>query len=67
MMKARFAEIPFVLHYDQKLSDSKMVSSITTLGYFVLILKCIYPWGKTGKQWLQAIQRRNENKQLGET
>lgn len=55
MMGARFAEIPFVLRYDQKLSQSKMISSITTLGYFVLILKYIYPWGETGKRWQQMI------------
>ncbi len=51
MLGARFAEIPFVLRYDQKLSQSKMLSSITTLGYFVLILKYIYPWGEINKRW----------------
>jgi len=55
MMNARFAEVPFVLRYDQKLSQSKMISSITTLGYFVLILKYIRPWGKTGRRWQQMI------------
>lgn len=49
-MKARFAEIPFVLHYEQKQSASKMLSSITTLGYFVLAFKYIYPWGNIEKQ-----------------
>lgn len=48
-MKARISEIPFVLHYDQKKSTSKMLSSITTLGYLVLTLKYIYPWGKVNK------------------
>ena len=51
MMGARFAEVPFVLRYDQKLSDSKMLSSLTTVGYLVLILKYIYPWGIEGKRW----------------
>lgn len=62
MMGARFAEVPFVLRYDQKLSSSKMLSSITTLGYFVLILKYIYPWGETGKRWQQMIRELHEQK-----
>lgn len=74
LMKAKFAEIPFVLHYEQKLSSSKMLSSITTLGYFVLILKYIYPWGKTGKEWqnmIRELHRQNretqpKNEQRGE-
>ena len=32
---AKFAEVPFELRYDQKVSDSKMISSITTLGYIL--------------------------------
>ncbi len=55
MMGARFAEVPFVLRYDQKQSDSKMLSSITTLGYAILILKYIYPWGPQAKRWLREI------------
>jgi len=62
MMGARFAEIPFVLHYDRKLSNSKMLSSITTLGYLVLILKYIYPWGETGKRWQRLIRAWHEKK-----
>jgi len=45
MLGARFTEIPFVLRYDQKKSSSKMVSSITTLGYLVLVLLYHWPWG----------------------
>jgi dolichol-phosphate mannosyltransferase len=63
MMGARFTEVPFVLRYDQKLSQSKMLSSITTLGYFVLILKYIYPWGETGKRWQRMIRELREQKQ----
>jgi dolichol-phosphate mannosyltransferase len=62
MLGARFAEVPFVLRYDQKFSESKMLSSITTLGYFVLILKYIYPWGKAGKRWQQKIRALREQK-----
>jgi dolichol-phosphate mannosyltransferase len=45
MLGARFAEIPFVLRYDQKLSGSKMVGSITTFGYFTMALLYHWPWG----------------------
>lgn len=65
MMGARFAEIPFVLRYDQKFSTSKMLSSITTLGYFVLILKSIYPWGDIAKSWLRDIEALRAQKAEG--
>ncbi|WP_435166708.1 glycosyltransferase family 2 protein [Candidatus Pelagibacter bacterium nBUS_28] len=42
---ARFGEIPFELRYDQKVSDSKMVSSITTLGYIVMTILYHWPFG----------------------
>jgi dolichol-phosphate mannosyltransferase len=45
MLNARFAEVPFVLRYDQKFSSSKMVGSVTMLGYFVLTLLYWWPWG----------------------
>ncbi|OGT09891.1 MAG: hypothetical protein A2X77_04800 [Gammaproteobacteria bacterium GWE2_42_36] len=45
MIGARFGESPFILHYDQKKSESKMVSSITTLGYLMLALLYYWPWG----------------------
>jgi len=45
MLGCRFAEVPFVLRYDQKASPSKMVSSITTLGYLTMALLYHWPWG----------------------
>jgi len=45
LLGAKFAEVPFKLHYDRKLSDSKMVSSITTFGYFALVIMCYWPSG----------------------
>lgn len=42
---AKFGESPMVLRYDQKVSDSKMVSSITTFGYLTLALLYHWPWG----------------------
>lgn len=56
MLGARMAEIPFVLRYDKKKTPSKMLTSITTLGYLVLIIKYIHPWGKTGKEWRHKIR-----------
>jgi dolichol-phosphate mannosyltransferase len=45
LIGAKFGEIPFVLRYDQKVGDSKMVGSITTLGYLVMTLLYHWPWG----------------------
>lgn len=42
---AKFAESPFVLRYQQKRSESKMVSSITTFGYITLVVLYHWPWG----------------------
>jgi dolichol-phosphate mannosyltransferase len=63
MMKARFTEVPFTLRYDQKMSQSKMLSSITTLGYFVLIMKYIHSWGETGRRWKQMIRELNQRRE----
>jgi dolichol-phosphate mannosyltransferase len=58
MMGARVAEIPFVLRYDRKKSTSKVVTSITTLGYFMLIAKYCVFWGELGRQWKRQIEER---------
>ncbi len=58
MMGVRITEIPFVLRYDQKIGVSKVVSSITTLGYLALILKNIVYWGDIGKTWQEKIAER---------
>ena len=58
MMGAKVAEIGFVLRYDQKMSTSKVVTSITTLGYFMLIAKYIAFWGVIGKEWKRQILER---------
>lgn len=57
LIGARFGEVPFLLRYDQKQSDSKMVSSITTLGYLVMTILYYWPWGG----WRTAIRRRHGN------
>jgi len=60
MMGARVTEVPFVLRYDQKLSSSKVITSLTTLGYLVLIAKyCVY-WGALGQRWKNEIEERKK-------
>lgn len=45
ILNARFSEVPFVLRYDQKQSSSKMVTSVTTLGYMVMTFLHYWPFG----------------------
>jgi len=58
LMGARVAEVPFVLRYDRKLSTSKVVTSITTLGYLMLIAKYSVFWGEFGREWKRQIAER---------
>jgi dolichol-phosphate mannosyltransferase len=45
LLGCRFAEVPFVLRYDLKESGSKMVGSITTLGYLLMAVLYHWPFG----------------------
>lgn len=45
ILGANFAEVPFVLRYDLKESQSKMVSSITTMGYLTMAVLYHWPFG----------------------
>ena len=47
----RFAEVPFVLRYDQKEGGSKMVGSLTMLGYFIMALLYQWPFGGWRSQY----------------
>jgi dolichol-phosphate mannosyltransferase len=58
MLGAKVGEVGFVLRYDQKMSSSKVVTSLTTLGYLVLIAKYIRPWGDIGQGWMRQIAER---------
>jgi dolichol-phosphate mannosyltransferase len=51
LLGCRFAEVPFVLRYDQKGGSSKMVSSITTVGYFIMALLYYWPFGGWANQY----------------
>jgi len=57
LIGAKFGEVPFVLRYDQKKSESKMVSSVTTLGYLVMTILYYWPWGG----WRAAIRDQHCN------
>jgi dolichol-phosphate mannosyltransferase len=50
----RFGEVPFELRYDQKVSESKMVSSVTALGYLVMTVLYHWPWGG----WRRSYRRK---------
>ncbi|MDQ2105344.1 glycosyltransferase family 2 protein [Azospirillum isscasi] len=54
LLGARFSEVPFVLRYDRKVSPSKMITSITTLGYLIMTLLYYWPFGG----WRRAYQNK---------
>jgi dolichol-phosphate mannosyltransferase len=58
LMGARVGEVPFVLRYDRKSGPSKVVTSITTLGYFAVIAKYSFFWGDIGRNWKRLIAER---------
>ena len=62
ILGAKFAEIPFVLRYDQKQSQSKMVSSITTLGYIVMTVMYHWPWGGWRTGYRKLLKEVNPQK-----
>jgi dolichol-phosphate mannosyltransferase len=51
LLGCRFAEIPFVLRYDRKVSASKMVGSVTTLGYVIMAILYYWPFGGWRSQY----------------
>lgn len=57
ILGAKFGEAPFILRYQQKRSESKMVSSITTFGYMTLVLLYYWPWGgwRTGYKNIKKL------------
>ena len=62
MLGARITEIPFVLRYDKKTGSSKMIGSITTLGYMVMVVLNYWPWGGWRSQ--RKAGRINMNRSL---
>ncbi|HET7462298.1 MAG TPA: glycosyltransferase [Longimicrobium sp.] len=66
LLGCRFAEVPFVLRYDQKASASKMVSSITTLGYLAMAVLYHWPFGGWASQYrgLRKLYRHDRDAAL---
>jgi len=62
MLNAKFYEIPFVLRYDRKVGKSKMIGSITTLGYFLMVILNYWPWG--GWRAQRKAQNINTNNKI---
>ena len=61
ILNAKFGEVPFVLRYDQKISNSKMVGSITTLGYFVMTVLYHWPWGGWKSSYKKKLKIRGNS------
>lgn len=57
LMNAKITEVGFVLRYDQKVSDSKMVANITTYGYFVMAILYYWPWGGWLNQYKPLVEK----------
>ena len=55
LIGSKFGEVPFMLRYDQKQSESKMVGSVTTLGYLVMTIVYHWPWGG----WRTGIRKNH--------
>ena len=67
MLGAKIGEVGFVLRYDKKKSPSKMITSTTTLGYFILAILYNWPfggWKQIYKEKIEEIKKR-ETKLMG--
>jgi dolichol-phosphate mannosyltransferase len=62
LMRASVGAVPFVLRYDNKQSSSKVVTSLTTMGYLVLIAKYVVFWGDVGRRWKGDIEERQRRR-----
>ena len=58
LIGATFEEVPFILRYDQKKSSSKMVSSVTTLGYIIMTLLYYWPWSGWRVKYSKSYSKR---------
>jgi dolichol-phosphate mannosyltransferase len=66
LLGCRFTEAPFVLRYDQKQGSSKMIGSITTLGYLIMAVLYHWPFGGWRRQYrgLATLYRENREHAL---
>lgn len=61
LLGAKFGEVAFVLRYDQKLSSSKMITSITTWGYLTMALVYHWPWGGWRRKYREQLEPSQPN------
>jgi len=59
ILGSKFAEVPFVLRYDLKESESKMVGSLTAFGYFVMAFLYHWPFGGWKSQFRKIRRKSN--------
>ena len=57
LMKAKITEIPFTLRYEKKMDESKMIFSLTSLGYLTMFILLYFPI----KGW-KSIVRKNDTR-----
>lgn len=64
ILGCRFSEVPFVLRYDQKKGGSKMVGSLTMLGYLMMGMLYWWPFGGWRSQYrgLKKMYREDPKK-----
>lgn len=53
LLGAKLVEVPFVLRYDMKRGESKLVFSVTTLGYGIMVVMYHWPWGG----WKRSVSK----------
>jgi dolichol-phosphate mannosyltransferase len=62
LLGCSFSEIPFVLRYDKKIGESKMVGSITTLGYLAMAIMYHWPIGGWKSRYCKINKIYNLNR-----
>lgn len=68
LLGCRFTEVPFVLRYDQKQGGSKMIGSVTALGYMVMGVLYHWPFGGWRRQFkgLASVYRADRRDALSQ-
>ncbi len=61
LLNAKFAEVGFLLRYDKKTSSSKMVASITTFGYLIMVVMYYWPFDGWYTGWKKYIKEYEDS------
>ena len=62
LIGAKIGESPMVLRYHQKKSESKMIASITTLGYIMLVILYYWPFSGWKRQYKNITKLHPDGK-----